>query len=81
MVEAQEVGNPIASILKTNVKGIPALFVLNPISNFLGFRIVPAQDGPGGPIEVPEVIRGVQRRRARSTPAHQHHANRGQLEE
>ena len=34
-----KVGNPIASILKSNVKGIPALFVLNPVSNFLGFTI------------------------------------------
>ena len=29
----------MASILKSNVLGIPALFVLNPVSNFLGFTI------------------------------------------
>ena len=34
-----KVGNPIASILKSNVLGIPALVVLNPVSNFLGFTI------------------------------------------
>ena len=33
------VGNPIASILKSNVKVIPALFDLNPASNFMGFTI------------------------------------------
>ena len=41
-----KVGNPIASILRTNVYGIPALFGLNPVSNFkgltvsLGFRMI-----------------------------------------
>ena len=34
-----KVGNPIAPILKSNVYGIPALFVLNPVSNFLGLTI------------------------------------------
>ena len=34
-----KVGNPIASILKSNGKGIPALFDLNPVSNFLGLTI------------------------------------------
>ena len=34
-----KVGNPIASILKSDVKGIPALIVLSPVSNFLGFTI------------------------------------------
>ena len=34
-----KVGNPIASILKSKVYGIPALFVLNPVSNFLGYSI------------------------------------------
>ena len=34
-----KVGNPIASILKSNVKGIPALFGLNPVSNFTGFTV------------------------------------------
>ena len=34
-----KVGNPIASILKTNVQGIPALFGLNPVSNFMGFAV------------------------------------------
>ena len=34
-----KVGNPIASILKRNVKGIPALFGLNPVSNFMGFTV------------------------------------------
>ena len=34
-----KVGNPIASILKSHVQGIPALFGLNPVSNFLGFTI------------------------------------------
>ena len=36
---SQKVGNPIASILKSNVQGIPALFGLNPVSNFLGFTV------------------------------------------
>ena len=34
-----KVGNPIASILKSHAKGIPALIVLNPVSNFLGLTI------------------------------------------
>ena len=34
-----KVGNPIASILKSHIWGIPALIVLNPVSNFLGFTI------------------------------------------
>ena len=32
-------GNPIASVLKSNVKGIPALFGLNPVSNFMEFTV------------------------------------------
>ena len=36
---SQKVGNPIASILKSNVWGIPALFGLNPVSNFMGFTV------------------------------------------
>ena len=31
-----KVGNQMASILKSNVKGITALFGLNPVSNFFG---------------------------------------------
>ena len=31
-----QAGNPIASILKSNVYGIPALAVLNPVSNLFG---------------------------------------------
>ena len=34
-----KVGNPIASVPKSNVQGIPALFGLNPVSNFLDFTI------------------------------------------
>ena len=34
-----KVGNPIASSLKSNVWGIPALIGLNPVSNFLGSTI------------------------------------------
>ena len=34
-----KVGNPIASILKSNVEGIPALFGLTPVSNFVGFTV------------------------------------------
>ena len=34
-----KVGNPIASILKKNVYRIPALFGLNPVSNFMGFTV------------------------------------------
>ena len=34
-----KVGNPIASILKSNVLGIPALFGLNPVSNFMGLTV------------------------------------------
>ena len=34
-----KVGNPIASILKSNVWGIPALFGLNPVSNFMGLTV------------------------------------------
>ena len=41
-----EVGNPIASILKINLWGIPALFGLNPVSNFKGFTIVPETQAP-----------------------------------
>ena len=37
---SQKVGNPIASILKSNVYGIPTLFGLNPVSNFMGFTTV-----------------------------------------
>ena len=36
---SQKVGNPIASILKSNVKGIPALFGLSPVSNFMRLTI------------------------------------------
>ena len=38
--KSPKVGNPIASILKGNVKGIPALFGLNPVSNSIGFTVV-----------------------------------------
>ena len=34
-----KVGNPIASIPKSNVQGIPALFGLNPVSNFMRFTV------------------------------------------
>ena len=34
-----KVENPIASILKSHLWGIPALSVLNPVSNFLGVTI------------------------------------------
>ena len=34
------VGNPIASILKSNVLGIPALFGLHPVSNLIQFTVV-----------------------------------------
>ena len=34
-----KVGNPIASILKSNVWRIPALVGLNPVSNFMGFTV------------------------------------------
>ena len=37
---SQKVGNPIASILKSNVYGIPTLFGLNPVSNFMGFTVI-----------------------------------------
>ena len=40
-----KVGNPIASILNSNEKGIPALFGLNPVSNFMGFTVL------GGPFD------------------------------
>ena len=36
---SQKVGNSIASILKSNVQGILALFGLNPVSNFMGFAV------------------------------------------
>ena len=39
--KSPKVGNPIASILKSNVKGIPALFGLNPVFNFMGFTVNP----------------------------------------
>ena len=35
-----KVGNPIASILGSNVNGFPAC-VLNPVSNILGFTVGP----------------------------------------
>ena len=34
-----KVGNRIASILKSNVQGTPALFGLYPVSNFMGFTV------------------------------------------
>ena len=34
-----KVGNPVASILKSHVQGIPALFGLNPVSNFMGSTV------------------------------------------
>ena len=34
-----KVGNSIASSLKSNVWGIPALFGLNQVSNFMGFTV------------------------------------------
>ena len=34
-----KVGNPIASILKSKVQGIPALFGLDSVSNFMGFIV------------------------------------------
>ena len=34
-----KVGNPIASIPKSIVKGIPALFGLKPVSNFMGITV------------------------------------------
>ena len=36
----------MASILKSNVEGIPALFGLNPVSNFMGFSPYPKAPGP-----------------------------------
>ena len=36
----------MASILKSLVKGIPALFGLNPVSNFLGLTVSPYEGGP-----------------------------------
>ena len=36
---SRKVGNLIASILQSKVLGTPALFVLNPVSNFLGLTI------------------------------------------
>ena len=39
-----KVGNPIASILKSNVWGIPALFDLYPVSNFMGLTVNPYID-------------------------------------
>ena len=34
-----KVGNPIAAILKSNAKGIPGLFGLNRVSNFMEFTV------------------------------------------
>ena len=34
----------IASILKSNVEGIPALIGLNPVSNFVGFAVGPLRN-------------------------------------
>ena len=39
LVTSPKVGNPVASILRSNVQGIADLFVLNAVSNFLGFTI------------------------------------------
>ena len=39
-----KVGNPIASILKSNVEGSPVLIVLDPVFNFWGFTILQAAD-------------------------------------
>ena len=33
-------GNPIASIRKSTVEGIPARFGLSPVSNFMGFTVL-----------------------------------------
>ena len=41
-----KVGNSMPSILKCNVKGIPALFDLNPVSNFLGLTSIGTFAGP-----------------------------------
>ena len=43
---SQKIGNPIASILKSNVKGISALFGLSPVSNFMGFTVDPRNPKP-----------------------------------
>ena len=54
------VGNPIASILKSNAKGIPALFVLNPVSNFLWFTIggsPPAQGSKSASWKISEIAK------------------------
>ena len=34
-----KVGNPIASILQSNIQGILALFGLYPVSNFMGLTV------------------------------------------
>ena len=39
-----KVGNPIASILKSNVEGSPVLIVLDPVFNFWGFTMLQAAD-------------------------------------
>ena len=43
---SQKVGNPIASVLKTNVQGIPALVGLNPVSNFMEFTVLQSPQQP-----------------------------------
>ena len=42
---SRKVGNPIASIVKSNAQGIPALFDLNPVSNFMGFTVIKLMQG------------------------------------
>ena len=51
---SSKVGNPIASILKSHVQGIPALFDLNPVSNFTGFTV----DGLGFCVGIWGVVQG-----------------------
>ena len=41
-----KVGNPIASIFKSNAQIIPTLCILNPVSNFLGFALNPKPLNP-----------------------------------
>ena len=51
-----KVGNPVASILQSNVEGIPALNVTNPASNFCVFTVYPCNPSARKFTGVPSIL-------------------------
>ena len=45
-----KVGNPIASILKSNEEGISEIFGLHPVANFMEFTVNPIPMNPKPPL-------------------------------